>query len=68
MCNDDIGDMDIREKDPEKNVIGICDKCGADVDEPDEMTCPVCGAIFHEWCVRDVCTRCGASFESETLI
>ncbi len=68
MCNDDIGDMDIREQDPKKNIVGICDKCSADVDEDEEMTCPVCGAIFHEWCIRDVCNRCGASFESETLI
>ncbi|MDI6888579.1 MAG: hypothetical protein QMC78_02635 [Methanocellales archaeon] len=66
MCNDDI--EGIGEQDPEKNIIGICDKCGADVDEADEMTCPVCGAVFHEWCIRDVCSRCGASFESETLI
>jgi len=68
MCNDDIEDAGIREQGPEKNIIGICDKCGADVDEVDEMTCPVCGAIFHEWCIKDVCKRCGAPFELETLI
>lgn len=68
MCNDDIGDVGIREQSPEKNIIGICDKCGADVDEADEMTCHVCGAIFHEWCVKDVCNRCGVSFELEEFI
>ena len=46
----------------EEEVVGICDGCGIEVDETEATTCPICGAIYHDWCMKDVCERCGTAW------
>jgi rRNA maturation endonuclease Nob1 len=47
----------------EQAFIGVCETCGSDVNEGDERLCPTCGAIYHDWCVKETCSRCDAEIE-----
>ncbi|MDY6966184.1 MAG: hypothetical protein SVM80_09520 [Halobacteriota archaeon] len=53
-------DEDVAPIEDKECFIGICDRCGKDVDERDSILCPDCGSVYHEWCVKHICFRCSA--------
>lgn len=55
-------ELDEEDEELEEEVVGICDGCGIEVDETEATTCPICGAIYHDWCMKDVCKRCGTAW------
>lgn len=71
MCamDDDYGvdteEIDAVKVEEERKFIGICSECDVDVNEVDSQVCPMCGAIYHEWCFKSVCPRCGMEIRQE---
>ncbi|MBU2617641.1 MAG: hypothetical protein KKI07_03070 [Euryarchaeota archaeon] len=61
MAYDDFEEDFEEEVELEEEIVGICDECSVEVDEADEAICPMCGAIYHEWCIKNVCSRCGTT-------
>ena len=59
----DVGEFGMAVYETKERFIGLCDKCGNDVDEEDGILCPECGAVYHEWCVKRLCARCRSEME-----
>lgn len=57
--DDDFDDFEASDDDEElaKDEAGRCEECGIKVKKDDAITCPLCSAVYHEWCVND-CLRC----------
>ncbi|MDY6865355.1 MAG: hypothetical protein SVY15_05210 [Halobacteriota archaeon] len=62
MEDDELA-MNVQES--ERAFIGVCDSCGLDILEGDSISCPNCGALYHELCVGSSCTRCDVEMSSE---
>ncbi|MCD1294724.1 hypothetical protein CUJ83_06895 [Methanocella sp. CWC-04] len=52
---DDVEDFE--EEGLKKDEAGRCDECGLIVKKDDALVCPMCSAVYHEWCVSE-CNRC----------
>jgi predicted sulfurtransferase len=57
--DDDFDDIDELDDEEElgKNDPGRCEECGLKVKKKEAITCPMCTAVYHEWCATE-CNRC----------
>lgn len=67
--DDDFDDYDADEEIAEddelqKDEAGRCDECGLKVKKDDALICPMCSAVYHEWCVTE-CNRCKTPLKEE---